>query len=230
MTRSVRLYGSGYATMILYPLETARENSCRPWPPMLILAARVSRMFSIKACQTCILMRIISSRCSAFPEPWFQLASTLSTSWRQITATMIQTWLELCCNRLRTHPEDASQDLGTQASAKIWNLRSGQTNLILSATARIAKSMEHPDLVANGATAQVAMTVNCILSVYHAIPAILRLRQKLTPGLNAIARSRPPLKSSWIIAATRTCLLTKERDCPSASQSVRSSQIQKDVV
>ena len=90
--------------------------------------------------------------------------------------------------------------------------------------------MEHPDLVANFATAQVAMTVNCILSVYHAIPAIQTLSKKLIHGLTAIARSRPPLMNSRTLAATRTCLLEKERHCPSALQSVRSSQIQKDVM
>ena len=71
----------------------------------------------------------------------------------------------------------ALQDLVTQASAKIWNPIPGQTNQILSATAKIAKSMERPDLVASFASAQVAMTVICILSAYHAIrDAILRPR------------------------------------------------------
>ena len=89
--------------------------------------------------------------------------------------------------------------------------------------------MAHQDLVANFATAQVAMTVNCIRSVYHAIPAIQTLKYKLNHGLNAIARSQPLVKSSRTLAATKMCLLKKELHCLSAFQSVRSSQIQKDV-
>ena len=94
ITRSVRRNGSGYAMLIKCSLGTAQENSCRPWPPIISLAAKVSRILSTQACQMCTLTRTTWQRCTALVPPWSHLVSTSSILWLPTGAPIIRAWLK----------------------------------------------------------------------------------------------------------------------------------------